>query len=272
MSLTIISYGGGVQSTAMLVLACQGQLGYDVDAAVFANVGPNSEHPRTLAFIEEVARPYCADHGLKLVEVRHTMVRTGEVRDLHDELMNPERKGLHIPVKLGGSGAPAQRHCTVKYKIEPIARWLKEHGATKDDPATVLVGFSTDEIFRVGRGNPPPIQTRAYPLLDLNLSRSACQQLIADAGLPVPPKSSCYFCPFHTRQVWAEMKRDEPELFQKTVAIERALHRKSDEVGRDRAYFHADLKPLDEAVHEAQDMLPLFDDKDGECDSGMCWT
>lgn len=271
MSLTIISYGGGVQSTAMLVLACEGRLGYDVDAAVFANVGPNSEHPATLTFIEEVARPYCAEHGLELVEVRRTMVRSGEVKDLYDDLMDPEMKAVKIPVRLG-TGAPGNRICTVDYKVKPMARWLKQNGASKTDPATVLIGFSTDEVFRVGRGQPIPGQERAYPLIDLGLSRSACQQLIADAGLPVPPKSSCYFCPFRTKQVWAEMRRDEPELFQKTVELERAMINKRHALGRDPAYLHGDLKPLDEAVHEAQDMLPLFDDKDGECDSGMCWT
>jgi hypothetical protein len=43
---TIISYGGGVQSTAMLVLAIRGQLGYQIDAALFANVGDDSECTR----------------------------------------------------------------------------------------------------------------------------------------------------------------------------------------------------------------------------------
>ena len=40
----VISYGGGVQSTALVVLAAQGKIGH-VDAALFANVGDDSEHP-----------------------------------------------------------------------------------------------------------------------------------------------------------------------------------------------------------------------------------
>lgn len=43
----VISYGGGVQSTAMIVLAAQGKLGPVTDA-IFANVGDDSEHPQTL--------------------------------------------------------------------------------------------------------------------------------------------------------------------------------------------------------------------------------
>ncbi len=43
----VISYGGGVQSTALLVLANRGEIRY-VDAALFANVGDDSEDPDTL--------------------------------------------------------------------------------------------------------------------------------------------------------------------------------------------------------------------------------
>lgn len=41
--LRVFSYGGGVQSTAALVLAAQGRI--DFPAFVFANVGEDSEHP-----------------------------------------------------------------------------------------------------------------------------------------------------------------------------------------------------------------------------------
>lgn len=56
----VISYGGGVQSTAMLVLAAQGRLGYPVTHALFANVGDQAEHPRTLAYVRDVAAPFAA--------------------------------------------------------------------------------------------------------------------------------------------------------------------------------------------------------------------
>ena len=41
-----ISFGGGVQSTALLVLASQGKI--DFRTFLFANVGDDSEHPATL--------------------------------------------------------------------------------------------------------------------------------------------------------------------------------------------------------------------------------
>jgi hypothetical protein len=34
-----------------------------------------------------------------------------------------------------------------------------------------------------------------YPLIDWDWNRARCMEEIAKAGLPVPPKSSCFFCP-----------------------------------------------------------------------------
>lgn len=34
-----------------------------------------------------------------------------------------------------------------------------------------------------------------YPLREWGLTRRDCGKMIADAGLPVPPKSACFFCP-----------------------------------------------------------------------------
>ena len=71
MSIRVFSFGGGVQSTAALVLAAQGRV--DFREFVFANVGEDSEYPGTLTYLEEHARPFAAAHGLALTEVRkHT--------------------------------------------------------------------------------------------------------------------------------------------------------------------------------------------------------
>jgi len=34
-----------------------------------------------------------------------------------------------------------------------------------------------------------------YPLMEWGLDREKCKQIIANAGLPVPVKSACWFCP-----------------------------------------------------------------------------
>lgn len=54
MSLRTISYGGGVQSTALVVLAAQGVIDYPV--ALFSNVGDDSEYPATIDYVRNIER------------------------------------------------------------------------------------------------------------------------------------------------------------------------------------------------------------------------
>jgi hypothetical protein len=271
MTLTVISYGGGVQSTAMLVLAAQGKLGVDVDAALFANVGDDSEHPATLVYVREVAIPWAAERGLP-VHMLDRVKRTGEVETLMGRLMKEGSRSLPIPVRMPDTGAPGTRSCTKDFKIAVVGKWLKKHGANKHDPATVCIGISTDEITRVSNKRVEPYERPIYPLIDLGLDRSACQRVIAEAGLPVPGKSSCFFCPFHRPQMWSEMRRDEPELFFKAADLEATLISRRETLGRDPVYLTRFGKPITEAIKEAQDMLPGFSPDIDTCDSGYCWT
>src|SRR5947209_1941983 len=49
--LKVFSFGGGVQSTAALVLAARGEIDYQT--FLFANVGGDSENPETLRYVRE---------------------------------------------------------------------------------------------------------------------------------------------------------------------------------------------------------------------------
>lgn len=275
MTLRTISYGGGVQSTALVVLAAQGKLndiiGGPVDAALFSNVGDDSEHPATLEYVRNVAAPWAAEHGITVHELHRTK-RDGSTETLMGRLMRPGSRSLPIPVRMD-NGAPGNRSCTADFKIKVIGKWLKANGASEADPAVVCIGISTDEIGRVSNKRVMPYEQPVYPLIELGLDRSACQRLIAEAGLPVPPKSSCYFCPFHRPQMWAEMRRDAPELFWSAADLEATLNARRDELGKDHVYLTRFAKPLPEAIPEAQDMLPGFEMAGGDgCDSGYCWT
>lgn len=275
MTVRTISYGGGVQSTALLVLAAEGKLrdimGGDIDAALFSNTGDDSEHPATLEFVRNIAIPWAAERGITIHELkRHT--KDGEVETLWGRATHPDKRSLPIPVRLS-NGAPASRHCTVDFKIKVLQKWIKQNGATADDPAVVAVGISTDEFQRANNKSDAAFERRVFPLLNLGLSRADCEVIIKKSGLPVPPKSSCFFCPWHSRLTWAEMRRDEPELFEKSAQLEDILHEKADRFGHKRAYLTDRLVPIREAIPAAG--ATLFDSMDfngGECDSGVCWV
>lgn len=271
----VIAYGGGVQSTALVVLAATGVI--RADRALFSNVGDDSEHPATLRYVAEVATPWAAGHGFT-VEMLHRRNRDGSrAETLMERLMRPESRSVPIPVRMSDTGAPGTRSCTADFKIRVIGRWIRENVA--DPPADLMIGISTDEVERAGRGRDEWYEHRVYPLLDLGLSRDACKQIIRGAGLPVPPKSSCFFCPFHRPATWAEMRRDEPDLFAKSVHLERTLNERRDKLGKDRVYLTRFGRPLDEAIAEAQpalfDVAELDNPTDiGEagCDEGVCFV
>ncbi len=257
------SYGGGVQSTAALVLATQGKIDYQT--FLFCNVGDDSEHPATLTYVHEIAMPFAKDHGIELIELHHT--RFGEPETLYGRLTRPESRSVGIPVRMS-NGAPGTRACTQDFKIKVVAKWLREHGATKNSPALVSTGISLDEFQRMRTDSGIAYEKLDYPLIDLRLNRADCMEIIEGAGLPVPPKSSCWFCPFHSLRRWQEMRQDEPELFQKACDLETYINEKRNSIlQKDKVWLTRKLIPLAQATTDHV-QGNLFDDE--PCDSGYC--
>lgn len=264
-----ISYGGGVQSTGLLVLAATGRI--DFPLFLMANVGDDSENPGTLRYVEQYARPYAEQHGITL-HILDRVRRDGTVETLWGRLTREGSRSLPIPVRMS-NGAPGTRSCTADFKIKVIGRELKRLGATAAAPATVGIGISVDEIHRANSRRVEPHEQIAYPLLDLGLRRTDCARIIREAGLPVPPKSSCFFCPFHRPEAWHDMRRDTPELFEKACQLEDLLNRRRDTLDKDDVYLTRFGRPLRQAIPDGVDLLPLADDDaDGACDSGWCMT
>lgn len=270
MTLRTVSYGGGVQSTALLVLAAQKKVDFNI--FLFSNVGDDSEHPKTLEFVADVAVPFAAEHGIELHELRRFR-RDGSFVSLWERLTDDASRSLPIPVRMS-NGAPGTRSCTASYKIEVIAKWLKQHGATADDPATVAIGISVDEMERANsRKHSNPWERIVYPLLELGLNRHDCMRIIEGAGLPVPPKSSCFFCPMHRMATWMDMARDEPDLFEKSCALEDLLNERRDKLGKDHVFLTRRAMPLRTAVGGAIQQTFDFDGEQHveDCDSGHCF-
>jgi hypothetical protein len=268
MGLRVFSNGGGVQSSAALVLSAQGKIDFPIH--LWSNVGDDSEHPASIKYVREVLMPYAAKHGIEFHELRKVN-RDKQPVTLYQVLTREGSRSIDIPVRMS-NGAPGNRNCTGTFKIAVIDKWLREHGVKKDKPATVGIGISVDEIERAGRGKETNYSVRDYPLLDLGIRRSDCLEIVKEAGLPQPPKSSCYFCPFHRPQQWAEMRRDEPELFEKAAALEDTLNIRRTLIGKDPVYLTTKLAPLRDSIGAAQDGFWTNEVDDGGCDSGHCFT
>jgi integrase len=107
--LRVISYGGGVQSTALLAMAAAGTIAFR--RFLFANVGDDSEHPATLDYLHRWAVPFAAAHHLELIELRRVR-RDGRLETLYGRLTDPDTRFIPIPAR-GSSGAPGRRLCCV---------------------------------------------------------------------------------------------------------------------------------------------------------------
>lgn len=274
MSIRVISYGGGVQSTALLVLAARRRIDFPV--FLMANVGDDSEDPRTLDYVREVAMPYAERHDIEL-HLLDRIKRDGSIETLWGRLMREGSRSLPIPVRMD-NGAPGTRSCTADFKIAVIGKWVKAHGATTGYPATIGIGISRDEIMRANNRRCEKHERIVYPLIGIGeetglmMSRQDCVELIRTEGIPVPGKSSCFFCPFHRPADWVDLRRERPDLFERSVELERTLNARREALGKDKVWLTRFAKPLDQAIGEPDSLLPGFNPGDGECDSGWCFT
>jgi len=261
----IFSCGGGVQSTACLVLAAQGRIPYRT--FIFANVGHKAESPATIHYINTVLKPYATQHDIQWVDVAW-VDRHGRQRDLYDDLLEQERS-INIPAFMPG-GMPGNRKCTEAFKIKPIAKWIKANA-----PGCILgKGISTDEPHRATPSRESDGYSSAYPLIELGISRADCLQIAQSANLPQPPKSACYFCPFKTTDQWVTLRREQPALFDKCVDLERILQQRRSLLGKDPVYLSGiggrKGVNLDQVI---PDQLGLFGWEPEEgCESGYCMT
>ena len=74
--------------------------------------------------------------------------------------------------------------------MKPIAHYLYQkypHGRIR-----LMLGISADEWYRMRDSSYSRIQ-HVYPLVDGMISRRHCLEIIRDAGLELPQKSSCWF-------------------------------------------------------------------------------
>ena len=263
----VFSCGGGVQSTACLVLAAQGRIPYRT--FIFANVGDNAEDPRTLLYVKNVLKPYAFAQGIEWIDLQKQR-RDGQLVDLHDDLYRPIRS-INIPVRMS-NGAPGNRNCTVEFKIKPIAKWIRKNAPN----CTLGKGISTDEPHRATPSREDDGYVSAYPLIELGISRSDCLRLVSEAGLPQPPKSSCWFCPYKTTDQWITMRRERPELFAKVAELELHLNQKRAEIGKDAVYISGvgsrKSLPIDQAIPDQLGLFPEWIDEQDGCESGYCMT
>ena len=259
--MNIISLGGGVQSSALVVLTTQGKIDDPATHAVFADTG--GEMPETLEWVARLADWSRANGGPEVVTTR----RQGPgLLDYHysDER---ERDVTPLCVRAMPSGGLWKRDCTIRWKIKPIERWLRDQNGSA---SIVQLGISYDEIHRMKPSKTKWVTNR-FPLIELEFTREECRRVFIGAGLSIPPKSACWFCPLRNVGYWEWMAGSDPERLEQAGQLEDKINEWNAEAGKEPTYLTSRLKPLRQAFPPGQ--LPLWPDygKVDEC-GGYCFT
>ena len=247
------SSGGGVQSTAIAALICQGKLPKP-DLALIADTG--REHTPVWAYLENVVRPALRDAGVELHIASHDLstvdLWSGKAGDT---LLIP----AYTDAAKSGREGRLPKYCSQEWKTRVVQRFCREQGIRDAD---LWIGFTIDEMERMRAYRDGQPWQHVYPLVHLRLSRGDCLSAIEKMGWPPPARSACWMCPFRSDREWLHLKKTAPEDFQAAVELEREVRQRDPS-----AFLHKSLVPLDEV--EFLDQPDLFAKS---CDAGGCFT
>lgn len=264
-TMRVVSHGGGVQTSGLLLMAARGDIGPMPDMAIMADTG---DEPKQVWEYLEYIRPR--------VPFPIHVVQRGDIlehiRRSKDE--NDTGQRVTLPYYLA-DGGQMMRTCTAELKIEAVTAKLREimglskgQRVPKDVLVEVWIGISMDEKHRAGGFPAKPWQEVRYPLLEMDLTRGGVEKWLAERQYQLPPRSRCIICPYRSDESWRALN---PEEFEHACQVDDLLRAdgKPPKGMESLAYLHRARKPLRDVDLTAPSIgLPFADD---DC-FGVCGT
>lgn len=211
--LTVLSFGGGQDSTSILyklVFDPDFRIKYAPNKLLVIMAATGDEHPETDAHVVEI-QAFCKKHNIEFIHLTPDM-------GFHSKGWQNLRAFYNRTKTVGSKVFP--KTCTDNLKLKPIYRYLenwlaKNYGtpegkgklgfkafAKKYGKIQMLIGISKGEEKRMADPTKDKFKWRresihtVYPLVDLGMDRAACQEYIKSVGYTVPLPSNCILCPF----------------------------------------------------------------------------
>lgn len=222
----VVAYGVGVDSTAMLV--AMKNRGMRPDLILFADVG--AEKPETYAYLP-VMNAWLRKVGFPQITVVRYAPKSAPYTTLEGKCLSNET----LP-----SLAFGKHSCSIVFKAEPQHKFLKTWAPAQQawaDGQKVIkaIGYdngaqdcrrrakadrAVEKKEAAGTASDAGCYEYAYLLQDWGIDRIECLRLIANAGLPLPMKSACWFCPASKKSEIVWLRDTHPVLFQRAIAME----------------------------------------------------
>ncbi|OXM66106.1 hypothetical protein CF166_27115 [Amycolatopsis sp. KNN50.9b] len=276
-ALRLLSLGAGVQSTTVLLLACEGAIPR-FDVALFADTG---WEPRAVYANLDRLQAHAERAGIPVRRVSAGNIRT--------DALNPNHRFVSMPLHAlnpDGSRGLARRQCTSEYKITPLKKATREllgYPHPRRVPpgiyAEQAIGISTEEIGRA-KDSGVRFLRNTFPLLDLGFDRARCVEFLEERGFGSTVKSACVGCPFHGNAGWRWIRDNDPDGWAEAVEFDRAIRHgypRAAEQGqklRGQYFLHRSCKPLDQVDLDARPKRhrqPLAEDGDPDgCSPWSC--
>jgi len=252
----ILLYGGGTQSTALLIMSLQGMF-EQVQEAIFAKIG-TSEPKFVLDYVMKVKRYVKNKYGFEI-----TIIETPDLmKDVLNHLDGKTKRCPSLPYYSDDNGERGMimRQCTQEYKILPMNRWIRKNYPKQQ--IEKWFGISFDERTRMKTPTNKWEEFR-YPLIEAQIRRAdSIDYLNKIPELSNPPRSSCVFCPFHSDGYWKVLKANYPKEFNRASEFDKKI-RKHPKLRSD-LYLHKSCVPLEQVDFNSQN--DLFEG----CDNGYC--
>jgi hypothetical protein len=293
--LRVLSLGAGVQSTTLALMAAHGEIGPMPDCAIFADTGwePKAVYEHLAWLMSPNVLPLPV-HIVSAGDIRADLIAGAQGKrsaSIPAFTRNVTPAGTEIPVLGENDNGESvvigtrllrtervdvgmiRRQCTGDYKIVPIRRKVREiagltrRRSPKTPVAEQWIGISFDEALRM-KPSFENWQINRWPLIERRMSRRDCLCWLERHDYPVPPKSACIGCPFHSDAAWRHIRDTDPEAWANAVALDRKIRTGFRGI-RGEVFLHRSAVPLDQADLTTDADRGQLDLWPNECE-GMC--
>ena len=264
------SFGGGVQSVALLHKWIDGVVGSRPDIVIFADT---QDEPTSVYNTVEHSKMVCEQAGIQFVTVtKGKLSDCAETNSIHVPLYTSnsepmegkkavrwdddgnELEWIETVIPVGGRKGVLFRTCTERFKIRVIRKYLRSLGVKS---AEIWLGISTDEASRMKDSNVKWITNR-YPLIEMEMSRADCEKYLQSIGVKAS-RSACVFCPY--RSDWSAI-RAVKEDWDRAVAYDERIRNVRPGF---LSYISSQRKPLVDVKDKVQEPNLFENECEGHC-------